>query len=215
MTITDLYSKTPEAGANRPQRYNLIVRVTHWLMALCFLFMWISGYVMRNLMEPDSPLQEYVYDLHKSVGVTLLALVVVRLAVRFVTPRPLLPEKMKPVERRAARFGHAGLYAITVLALTTGWALTDFGGHGVTWFGLAMPQVLAVRDHILGIVLDPLTSDIHAWLVYGLLALVAIHVAAVIKHRVKDGIDLLPRMALRLPRARRLAPSASKAPDRF
>ncbi len=197
--MTDLnaqHAMTAGTAAPAMDRYHRIVRVTHWLMALCFLFMWASGYVMRNAMEHDSPLQEYVYDLHKSIGVTLIALLVLRITARFIAPAPRLPIRMPAAERKAAKIGHLTIYVLIVMALITGWALTDFGGHGVVWFGVPMPQIFPVQEQLLGVPLDPLTSDIHAWLVYGLLALVAVHVAAVVKHRAKDKIDLLPRIGI-------------------
>ena len=177
-------------------RYHVVVRWLHWLMAACFVFMWASGYYMRNLMPDDSPAQEYLYDLHKSVGVTLIVLLVARLSARLLTRLPDLPSRLPAAERRAAKAGHWGLYALIALGVTTGWALTDFGGHGVVWFGVSMPQVFPIREQLFGVTLDPLASTIHAWLVYGLLALVAVHIAAVVKHRLKDRIDLLPRIAV-------------------
>ncbi|WP_375551375.1 cytochrome b [Rhodophyticola porphyridii] len=177
-------------------RYHLVIRWLHWLMAACFVFMWVSGYTMRNLMPHDSPTQEYIYDLHKSVGVTLIVLLVARLCARVLTRLPELPNRLPTAERRAAKAGHWTLYVLIALGVTTGWALTDFGGHGVVWFDVPMPQVFPIREQLFGITLDPLTSSIHAWLVYGLLALVVVHVAAVVKHRLKDRIDLLPRIAL-------------------
>lgn len=177
-------------------RYHAVVRWLHWLMAAGFFFMWCSGYYMRNLMPHDSAAQEILYDLHKSVGVTLIALVVIRLYARLASRVPDLPGELPATEKRAAKVGHFGLYALIALAVTTGWALTDFGGHGVVWFGVSMPQVFAVREQLFGITLDPLVSTIHAWLVYGLLALVIVHVGAVFKHRAKDQVDLLPRIAV-------------------
>lgn len=177
-------------------RYHAVVRWLHWLMAGCFVFMWASGYYMRNLMADDSPAQEYLYDLHKSVGVTLIALLVARLGVRLLTRIPEAPNGLSAVERYAAKAGHWGLYVLIALSVTTGWALTDFGGHGVVWFNVAMPQVFPIREQLFGVTLDPLTSTIHEWLVYGLLALVLVHVAAVVKHKRKDRIDLMPRIAI-------------------
>jgi len=168
-------------------------------MALCFAFMWASGSYMRNLMAHDSAAQELLYDLHKSVGVTLLALLVIRVSARLLSRTPALPAALPAWERAAAKLGHLGLYGLIVLALVTGWALTDFGGHGVVWFGLAMPQIFPVRETLFGVTLDPLVSDIHAWLVYGLLGLAVIHVGAVLKHRLNDGVDLLPRITVTWP----------------
>lgn len=177
-------------------RYHAVIRWLHWLMAACFVFMWASGYTMRNLMPHDSPVQEYIYDLHKSVGVTLIVLLVARLSARVLTRLPDLPNRLPAAERRAAKAGHWALYGLIALGVTTGWALTDFGGHGVVWFGAPMPQLFPIREQLFGVTLDPLTSTIHAWLVYGLLALTAVHGVAVVKHRLRDRIDLLPRIAI-------------------
>lgn len=186
---------TPDRKA-ADARYHAVVRWSHWLMAACFVFMWASGYAMRNLMPDDSPAQEFVYDLHKSVGVTLIALLIARLGTRFLSRVPQLPSALPAIQRRAAKAGHWGIYGLIAAGLTTGWALTDFGGHGVVWFGLPMPQIFPIRDQLFGVTLDPLASTIHAWFVYGLLALAAVHVAAVIKHRRADRIDLVPRIAV-------------------
>lgn len=185
----------PDRAAASP-RYHALVRWTHWLMAACFVFMWASGYAMRNLMTQDSAAQEWLYDLHKSVGVTLIALLVIRLGARAWTALPPLPRRLAPAERRVAKAAHWALYGLVVLGLATGWALTDFGGHGVVWFGVAMPQVFPIREQLLGVTLDPLASTIHAWLTYLLLALVVLHVVAVVKHVVVDRVNLLPRMAI-------------------
>ena len=66
------------------ERYHLAARLMHWIMALGFVFMWGCGYSMTTLVEDDSPLEEFLFDLHISIGVTLLALLVVRIAVRLV-----------------------------------------------------------------------------------------------------------------------------------
>lgn len=203
--MTDPVIDSPASAGGRldaASRYHRLVRLTHWAMAVGFLFMWASGYYMRNWMADDSPAQEFLYDLHKSVGVTLLALLVIRLCARLLSRAPALPRSLAPWERKAAKLGHLAIYALIVPALVTGWALTDFGGHGVVWFGVQMPQVFPIRETLFGVKLDPLTSDIHAWLVYGLLTLVLIHVGAFLKHRIGDGIDLLPRIGLSRRRRR-------------
>jgi cytochrome b561 len=177
-------------------RYHVLVRWSHWLMAVCFVFMWASGYWMRNQMASDSAVQEYLYDLHKSVGVTLVALLALRLCAPWLSQVPELPPAIHMGERRLAKAGHLGLYALIGLGLVTGWALTDFGGHGVTWFGMVMPQVFPIRKQLFGVTLDPLASTVHAWITYGLLALVVIHVLAVVKHWRKDRVNLLARIAV-------------------
>ena len=72
--------------------YAYPVRLLHWIMAAGFAFMWLCGFTMTTLVEVDSPIEELLFDLHISVGVTLLGLLALRLAVRLTYPPPPLPE---------------------------------------------------------------------------------------------------------------------------
>ena len=172
------------------ERYNLAARLIHWIMALGFVFMWACGYTMTTFVEEDSPAEEFLFDLHISVGVTLLALLVLRIAVRLTRPPPPLPGTIRGLERTAARLGHAALYALPALAIAVGWAETNFGGNAVHWFGIEMPRVFPVT----GEALEELSATVHRWLVYSLLAVAAVHVAAAFKHRWFDGHDVIRRM---------------------
>ena len=172
-------------------RYPLSARLMHWLMALGFVFMWGCGYAMTTLVEEDSPLEEFLFDLHISVGVTLLALLVARIAIRLAYRPPPLPEAIRALERTAAHLGHAALYALPALVIAVGWAETNFGGHTVQWFGVEMPKVFPET----GEALQDLSADVHKWLAYTMLAIAAGHVAAAFKHRWLDGHDVIRRMA--------------------
>ena len=172
------------------QRYHLFARLIHWIMALGFVFMWGCGYTMTTLVEEDSPLEEFLFDLHISVGVTLLALLALRIAVRLAYPPPPLPISIRRMERTAARLGHAALYALPALAMAVGWAEVNFGGHAVQWFGIEIPRVFSET----GEDLQDLSEDLHKWLAYTLLAVAAGHVAAAFKHQWFDGHDIIRRM---------------------
>ena len=86
---------------------------------------------MTTLVEEDSPLEEFLFDLHISVGVTLLALLVQRIAIRLVHRPPPLPAAIRGLERTAAHLGHAALYALPAMVIAVGWAETNFGGRAV------------------------------------------------------------------------------------
>ena len=171
-------------------RYHLAARLMHWLMALGFVFMWGCGYAMTTLVEEDSPLEEFLFDLHISVGVTLLSLLVARIAIRLIHKPPPLPDSIRGMERKAAHLGHAALYALPALVIAAGWAETDFGGHAVQWFGIEMPRIFPET----GEALQDLSEDVHMWLAYGMLAVAAGHVLAAFKHRWLDGHDVIRRM---------------------
>ncbi|MCY4547228.1 MAG: cytochrome b [Defluviicoccus sp.] len=174
------------------EKYHLSARLMHWIMAVGFVFMWGCGYAMTTLVAEDSPLEEFLFDLHISVGVTLLALFVLRIAIRLVHRPPPLPDSIRGLERTAAHLGHAALYALPALVIAAGWAETNFGGHTVQWFGIAMPTVFPET----GEALQDLSQDVHMWLAYGMLAVAAGHVAAAFKHRWLDGHDVIRRMTI-------------------
>ena len=172
------------------ERYHLAARLMHWIMAVGFVFMWGCGYAMTTLVEDDSSLEELLFDLHVSVGVTLIALLVARVAIRLFYKPPPLPDVIRGLERRAAHLGHAALYALPALVIAAGWAQIDFGGHGVDWFGVEMPRIFPET----GEGLQDLAEDVHLWLAYGMLAVAAGHVAAAFKHRWFGGHDVIRRM---------------------
>jgi cytochrome b561 len=174
-------------------RYSAFIRLLHWLMALGFSFMWGSGYYMTSIVEEDSNLEELLFGLHISIGVTLLFLLVLRIIIRRVTTIPPPVIGLSYWERIGSHIGHIGLYVLPALIIAIGWAETDFGGHGVSWFGIEMFKVFPTMESLAGITLETTTATLHKWLAYSMLALAVVHVAAAVKHRI-DGHDILYRI---------------------
>lgn len=175
-------------------RYSTPMRLLHWVMAAGFIFMWTSGYAMKSLVEDDGPMEELIFGLHISFGVTLAGLLIARIYMRITTVLPSPPSGLTCWEIKASHIGHIALYVFPLLIITVGWAETDFGGHGVTWFDIEMPKLFPTMESLWGIELEDATSEIHEILAYTMLAVVVIHVAAVIKHRWFDQRDVLYRM---------------------
>ena len=94
------------------RRYVPAARLLHWLMAAGFVFMWACGYVMTTWAGEDTPLEEFLFDLHISIGVTLAALLVLRIAIRLLYKPPPLPAELTRLERHGAHLGHAALYTV-------------------------------------------------------------------------------------------------------
>ena len=174
------------------EKYHFLARLIHWVMALGFVFMWACGYTMTTLVEEDSPLEELLFDLHISIGVTLLALLVLRIATRLVHKPPPLPDTIQGMGRTAAHWGHAALYALPALVIAVGWAETNFGGYTVQWFGIEMPHVFPET----GEALQDLSADVHMWLAYIMLVVSVGHVAAAFMHRWFEGHDIIQRMTI-------------------
>lgn len=176
------------------ERYTAIARILHWLMAVGFIFMWGCGIAMTSLVEDDSPMEETLFALHISVGVTLLFLLVARIAVRLLVSPPPLPADFPKLDRIGAHLGHIALYILPLLIIMVGWAETDFGGHGVSWFGIEMPKIFPTMEYWRGLEVEEIAADWHEFLAWVMLFLAAVHVAAVIKHRFFDKHDILKRM---------------------
>ena len=172
-------------------KYHLAARILHWLMAAGFLFMWGCGFAMTTLIEEDGPMEEILFSLHISIGVTLLILLGFRLLVRFLYTPPPLPAGFTWQERVAAYLGHLALYVLPLAVIAVGWLEVDLGGYGVQWFGLPIPPLVkpGLEETVV------LLENWHKWLAYTMLAAAAGHVLVALQHR-REGRDVLGRMTL-------------------
>ena len=140
-------------------------------------------------------------DTHKSVGVTILGLAVMRLSWRWTHRPPPLPSGYRRWEVRASHATHILLYLLLFAMPLTSWimdsAYKDAAAHPMFWFGLFEWPRIASVEH-----LDPAVRDAvhdgfgaaHAWLSYLLYGLFALHVAGALKHQWLDGEAELQRM---------------------
>jgi cytochrome b561 len=161
----------------------------HWLMAALILLLFGVGLYMQGLHL--SPLKLRLYNWHKWAGVTTFLLLLLRLLWRLTHRPPELPASLPRWQRIAAHADHGVLYLLMVAVPLSGWLMSSAEGFQTVYFGvLPIPDLLA-RNKELGDLLD----DIHAWLNYLMMALLAVHVAAAAKHHLVDRDDVLTRMA--------------------
>jgi len=155
-----------EAGAPRRRsvrHYRSLARGFHWVTAGLVLALVAIGVIMKQLS--DGPVADALLSLHKFVGALTLAVVLIRLSYRFVGLEP--PGTM--TYRRPTV--HFMLYGIIVLVPLLGWAgVSDFGGRDIL-FGYSLPQIWPEGSGY-----GELMLSVHAWLAFGLLALVALHI---------------------------------------
>ena len=137
-------------------------------------------------------MEEILFPLHISVGVTLLILLGLRLLVRLLSSPPPLPAGFIWQERVAAYLGHLALYVLPLAVIAVGWLEVELqGGHGVQWFGLPIPPLVEPGPEETVALLE----DWHKWLAYMMLVVAAGHVLAALQHR-REGRDVLGRMTL-------------------
>lgn len=137
--------------------------------------------------------------LHKSVGITLLALVAARLVWRLARPPPPFPTEMPRREQVAARAVHWSFYLLLIAQPLVGWAMISADAEGrVTrlWGAVGWPRIKVLAE-----LPPPVRDSVHAalaaahlWLGLLLVALIGVHVLAALKHRLFDRPHLPPRM---------------------
>ena len=172
---------------NEADRWGAPSLVLHWLTALLILALAGLGLWMTDL--PPSLFKLKVYALHKSLGITVLALTVLRLAWLFPGRRPAaLPGPRW--QRRAALGSHVALYALLLLVPLSGWWYNSTAGFPLRWFGLVALPPLGAADPAL----KAIARDRHEWLFYALAGVVIVHVAAALWHHLHLRDATLSRM---------------------
>jgi cytochrome b561 len=159
----------------------------HWITAALILVNLLLGVSMVQL--PISPRKLNWYLWHKSIGATVFVLTSLRLAWRAWRPHPA-PVPMPPWQQRAARVSHASLYALMLLIPLSGWLYSSATGVQVLYLGLVPLPNLLPKDRTLAAVL----RVVHVSLNVLLVTVVAIHVAAALKHHFVDRDGVLARM---------------------
>lgn len=168
-------------------RYNPVSMALHWLLALLILASLAVGLYMTGL--PFSPTRLRLYNWHKWAGMVILILSAARLLWRLGHPPPAdLP--MPTWQNRAARSAHLALYLLFFAVPLSGWAYSSAAGFPIVLFGaLPLPDWVAVNRELA----DNL-KPLHRGLAYTLGVMVALHVAAALKHQLIDRDTLLQRM---------------------
>ncbi len=174
---------------NGSHRYGLVSISFHWAIALAFVALVGLGAWMVGLSYYD-PWYNDSLALHKAIGIVALALAVSKFGWRFADPRPGLAPDLKPHERAGATVMHGCLNALIVLVPVTGYVISTSEGAGIDMFGLfELPAVLGMTE-----ALRDLAIELHYYLAYAGIALVAVHAGAALKHHFIDKGSTLKRM---------------------
>lgn len=183
------------------ETWGSVTRALHWLVALAIMALFCVGWTMKGL--PNSPDKIKVYALHKSMGLTVLALVVLRIAWRIgEAARPANPPGMPAWQARASAAVHLGLYGVMLGMPLSGWLFNSAANFPLRWFGLFKVPALVGADAAT----KALAGAIHFYGAWLLALLFVLHVAGALRHHFVDRDEVLRRM---LPGARRAAlPSA-------
>ncbi|MEH3148251.1 MAG: cytochrome b [Methylobacterium frigidaeris] len=195
-----------------PRRYTVVAILLHWLIAFGILALIAMGLVMAH--ADIAPMQRFqLYQWHKSVGLTVLMLALLRLLWRVFHRPPPLPAAMPAAERRAASAAHLVLYGLMLGLPLVGWALVSaspFNIPTVLYGVLPWPHLPGFADLSDKAAVEGVLKLVHAYGAWFLGALVVLHVGAALRHHLVLRDDTLWRM---LPFVRRPQPSPLPQPS--
>ena len=167
-------------------------RAFHWLTAALLLVIIPMGLVMGSL--PRGMLQNALFITHESLGLTVLALTLVRFLWRLGHPPPPPSRDLTRLEHLASSSVHLLLYAILIIMPVTGYLFVTLSDIDLSYFGIVHVPALAEPDKPLG----KTFGAIHATLQWAIYALAAMHIGAALHHYLFRRNDVLVRMLPRL-----------------
>jgi cytochrome b561 len=173
---------------NTTRSWGAVSKALHWLIVLLIINQWVIASRADNLPLGAEKLQALAW--HKSFGMTILALAIVRLVWRWLNPVPTLAGLVKPWERTLASLSHVLLYALIFAMPFSGWMMSSARNFPVSWFGLYQFPDLVAPDKGL----YEFMRDLHHTLFTALVCVALLHIAGALKHHFVDKNEVLKRM---------------------
>ena len=159
----------------------------HWLVVFLIIAQWIIARyaAAQTFAGKVAPL-----SLHKSIGMSILAVTVFRLIWRLINPGPSSFDELRSWERGLARISHILLYAFVIALPITGWLMSSARNFPVSWFGMFQFPDLVSPDRVL----FQRMEDFHDALFVALVAVALLHISGALKHHFVDRNNILLRM---------------------
>jgi cytochrome b561 len=166
--------------SNTEAAYGAVAIALHWAMAVLLIGLALLGLYMVALPEVGFDTRKILLILyHKEIGMLALALFAVRLAWRVTNILPHLLEELPDWQKVTARFVHLCFYALMFALPMSGWLMTSAAGIPVSFLQLfTVPDLIGPNDYLFRQLIE-----IHKWLSYALLVLLAMHAGAALRHR--------------------------------
>jgi cytochrome b561 len=173
---------------NTTRNWGALSKALHWIIVILIITQFVIASRAHNL--PRGPALLEAWGWHKSFGMTILMLAVIRLAWRWMNPVPDLTAETRPWERVLARLSHVLLYGLIFALPLTGWLMSSAKNYPVSWFKIFQWPDLVAPDPAF----SELMESTHHVLVKVLLAVALLHIAGALKHHFIDKNDVLKRM---------------------
>ena len=170
-------------------RFTRTAILMHWLIALLLAAQFGFGWLLEDIPR-NTPARGYFVNLHKSTGILLGVLILLRIVWRLTHKPPRLPLSMARWQQRAAHVSHLAMYGCMLLMPLSGYLASNFSKHGIKFFNAWKWAPWGSDDKLLYTIFNQ-THQVSAWL---LAALVALHLLALVKHALIDRDRLFSRM---------------------
>ena len=172
---------------NTATKWGSVSKTFHWLVVVLLVIQGILGLTMGDFAR-DTRME--LTTLHKSIGITILMVVVLRLLWNLYSRRPAFAPGVTPLERNLAITVEVLLYVLMFAVPIAGWLMSDYGGRPVSWFGVFnLPQLVAENHD-----LHEVWEHRHEQLFWVLVLLATGHAGMAIYHQVVQRDDTLSRM---------------------
>ena len=175
--ILDLSAK------NEKDRYGRVSRLLHWTIAILFISLIPMG-IFSSMIPEETSYRNAYYVVHKTIGVTVFLLVIVRLIWNKISKRPALDNTLTPTEKKLAHRAHNILYFMLLVIPITGFMMTSYHGYGTFFFFWELPP-LWEQSHVYQI-----WGGFHKYLLpYIVYIILGAHVLGALKHQFIDKHD--------------------------
>ncbi len=175
---------------NTAERYGLVAQAFHWIMAVLMIGMLAFGLYLAEAELERGPLMFKLYGLHKSIGVLILGLVLLRIVWRFMNVTPAALPTHKRWEVILSKAVHGFLYLGMIGLPLSGWVMSSAGGHPVEFFGLFELPAIVEKSKALG----KEAHEAHEILGSVVIGLIVLHFAGALKHKIIDKDSTIMKM---------------------
>ena len=174
------------------QAYTGVAKYLHWLVAGLIVLQFVLAELAEGAGDADELLRQLaLLAHHKSVGLTILLLALVRVGWRWYEPPPPLPSTMPSWQQLASKLSHNLLYVLLFALPVSGWLMSSASAYSVSWFNvLAIPDLVDPDPE-----LKETLETIHESLALGLFLLASLHILAALKHALLDRDGVLARIS--------------------
>jgi len=169
------------------EKYNLSMRILHWVVALMIFALLYVGITMTDM--PEGPERIKIYNMHKSFGLSLLILAIIRLINRLYSKIPQYPVELNNRDVKLSKATVHILYLLIIIMPISGYFMSSFGGYAVIFFGYTLPQILPVMPDVASFF-----RSAHYLIGMTLIAVIALHLLGSIKHYFVEKVNLLKRI---------------------